>query len=57
MSHKIAKKVRREVKKIAREDYVYYVSTLYWLKRLPLGERLGIAYKIVKGVSNHGRSK
>lgn len=54
MSHKIAKKVRREVKKIAREDYV---STLYWLKRLPLGERLGIAYKIVKGVSNHGRSK
>ena len=47
MSSRVAKKIRRQVRQTMREDYV---STLFWLKRLPFWQRVGVAWRIVKGV-------
>lgn len=54
MNNKRIKTWRKEARKIVREDLR---GSIYWFKRMPFRDRLGITFKILRGVKKDDKQK
>lgn len=51
MSQRKNKKFRKEARRVAWDEFI---SSMYWIKRMPLRLRVGYAWRILKGVKRNG---
>lgn len=51
MSQKKSKEIRKQSKQLVKNEFI---SSTYWLKRMPFWKRLKYAVKIIRGVEKYG---